>query len=120
MPPREGEDQIDLIIEYKLIDRIHEVEQPDEIELGIIVLQGCFQLAPLGFIFFRYLYIVFVIYIDDVQPWFEETEDRFHGMDGYGKVEIFKISQQHHIFGGSGYRIGGNDDHGYDPPSHDV
>ena len=40
MPPREGQDQIDLIIQYELIDRIQEVEQPDEVEFGVILREG--------------------------------------------------------------------------------
>ena len=80
MPPREGQDQIDLIVRYELIDGVHEVEQPDEIEFGFIFCQAGFQLSPFCFVFFRHLYIMFVIHIDDMQLGLEEVQDRFYGM----------------------------------------
>ena len=75
MPPREGQDQIDLIVYYELIDCVQEVEQPDEIEFGIILGQACFQFTPFRLIFFRHLYVVFMIYVDDMQLRLEEVKD---------------------------------------------
>src|ERR1700722_6388953 len=120
MPPREAQDQIDLIVHYEMIDRIHEIQQPDEIEFGVVGSEACFQFAPFCLVFFRHLYIMLMIHIDDMQARFEEVQNRFYGVNGYREVKVLEIGEQHYVLGRSGTRTRRNDDHRYDPPFYDI
>ena len=95
----ECEYQVDVIIGYELVDGIHEIEEPDEIEFGLVLLQQGFELTSFFFVIFRHLYIVFMVYVDDVQPGFEQVEDFFDRLDGDGVLDVLKVSEQHNIFG---------------------
>src|ERR1700761_2908836 len=82
VPSREGQDQVDLVVRYKLIDRVQEVEEPDEIKLGFVSRQACLQFESFLVVFICYLDIVFVIHVYDVQPGFEQVQDRLYRMNG--------------------------------------
>jgi len=91
--PGEGQDQIDMIVGNELVDRFHEVEEADKIEFRVIVLQFCFQFGPFYLVFVCYLYIVFVVHIDDVQAGIEEIEHLLNGVDGNSVIYILEISE---------------------------
>ena len=91
--PGEGQDQVDVVIGYELIDRFHEVEEPDEIEFRLVFTQFCFELGPFRLVFLRYLDIMFMVDIDDVQTRFEQVEHILHGLYRDSIVNIFKISE---------------------------
>ena len=93
MSPGEGQDQVDVVIGNELIDRFHEVEEPDEIEFRLVFSQFCFQLGSFRLVFFRYLDIMFMVDIDDVQTRFEQVEYILDGLYRDSIVNIFKISQ---------------------------
>lgn len=39
MLPGEGQDQVDVVVGNELIGGLHKIEQPDEIEIGLVILQ---------------------------------------------------------------------------------
>ncbi len=93
MPPGEGQDQVDVVIGYELVNRFHEVKQTDEVEIRLVVAEFCFQLGPFRLVFFCYLDIMFMIDIDDVQTGFEQIEHVLYGLYRDSIVNIFKISE---------------------------
>ena len=75
MPPGEGQDEIDIVIDDELVDSLHKIEQADKIELGLVGRQAIFQFDPFCLIFIGDLHIMFVIDVDDMEARFEEVED---------------------------------------------
>ena len=98
MSPGEGQDEIDIVIDDKLVDSLHKIEQADKIELGLVSRQAILQFDPFRLIFIGYLHIMFVIDVDDMEAGFEEVEDGFDGIDGNSVLYILKVRQQHYIF----------------------
>jgi len=116
----EGQDQVDVIVGNELVNGIHEIEQADKIKIRTVRCQAGFQFGPFRLIFFGDLDIMVLIHIDDMQPGFEEVEDRLDGMDGNGILGILEIGEQQDVFGGSGYRVRRHDDNRNDASFDDI
>ena len=120
MPPGEGQDQIDVVVDNELVDSFYKIEQADEIELGFPGCEAAFQLEPFCLIFIGDLNVMFVIDIDDMQLGFEEVEDRFDRINRNRVLYILEIGQQHDVFGGGGLGMGRNDDDRGDTSSDQI
>lgn len=120
MSPGEGQDEVDLVVGDELVDRIHEIEEADEIEIGLPGGEAGFEFDSFRFVFIGDLNVMFMIDVDDMQAGFEQFEDGFDGIDGNRVLYILEIRQQHDIFGGSGLSMGWNDDHRGDASSDEI
>ena len=98
MSPGEGQDEIDVVVGDELVDRVHEIEQADEIEIGFPGGEAAFQFDPFRFVFIGDLNVVLMIDVDDMQAGFEQFEDGFDGIDGNSVLYILEIREQHDVF----------------------
>ena len=118
--PGEGQDEIDVVIDDKLVDSIHEIEQADEIEIGLPGGEAGFEFDSFRFVFIGDLNVMLMIDVDDMQAGFEQFQDGFDGIDRNRVLYILEIREQHDIFGGSGLGMGWNDDHRGDASSDEI
>ena len=96
---REGQDQIDIVIGYELVDGIHEIEQADKIEFGLEVCEAGLQFILFRLICIGDLDVVLVVHVDNMQTRFKEIEHCFDGSDGNSIVRILEIGEQQDVPG---------------------
>src|SRR5580704_13869605 len=99
MFPRKGQDQIDIVIGYELIYRIHEIEQPDKIKLGVVVSKTGLQLILFRLVGFGNLDVVLMVHVDNMQTRSKKIEHSFDGWNGNGIVGVLEIGEQQDVLG---------------------
>ena len=64
---RNGQDQVDLFVHDELVDRLHKIEDPDEIEFRVEVAEHFFQFVPFHLVFFGQFHIMLAVHVDHMQ-----------------------------------------------------
>lgn len=72
-----GDDQIDILVSYEHIDRVHKIMQPDKIEFGVEFTEHPFEPVPFPLVLSGQLDIVLLVDIYNMQISLKQTQYGF-------------------------------------------